>query len=65
VASVLSQEPVEVQRAVVTILTIMKSMARANDSNIGFAEYVRRKYPEVDEDTITMIQNILEHPPKG
>ena len=62
VAAVLSQEPVEIQRAVVTILTIMKSMARANDSNIGFAEYVRRKYPQVDEDTITMIQDILEHP---
>jgi transcriptional regulator with XRE-family HTH domain len=65
VASVLSQEPLEVQRAVVTILTIMKSMARANNSNIGFAEYVRKKYPGVDEDTITMIQDILEHPPKG
>lgn len=29
VAAVLSQEPVEVQRAVVAILTILKSMARA------------------------------------
>jgi len=62
VAAVLSQEPVEVQRAVVTILTVLKSMARANDSNIGFAEYIRRKYPGVDEDTITMIQDLLEHP---
>jgi transcriptional regulator with XRE-family HTH domain len=62
VAAVLSQEPVEVQRAVVTILTVLKSMAKANDSNIGFAEYVRRKYPEVDEDTITMVQDLLEHP---
>ncbi len=65
VAAVLSQEPVEIQRAVITVLTVLKSMAKANDSNIGFAEYVRRKYPEVNEDTITMIQNILEHPPKG
>jgi len=62
VASVLSQEPLEIQRAVVTILTVLKSMAKANDSNIGFAEYVRRKYAEVDEDTITMIQDMLEHP---
>ncbi len=62
VAAVLSQEVVEVQRAVVTILTVFKSMAKTNDSNIGFAEYVRRKYPEVDDDTITMIKDILEHP---
>ena len=62
VAAVLSQEPVEIQRAVVAILTILKSMAKTNDSNIDFAEYVRRKYPEVDEDTITMIEDILEHP---
>jgi transcriptional regulator with XRE-family HTH domain len=62
VAAVLSQEVVEVQRAVVTILTVFKSLAKTNDSNIGFAEYVRRKYPEVEEDTITMIKDILEHP---
>jgi transcriptional regulator with XRE-family HTH domain len=62
VAAVLSQEPLEVQRAVVTILTIMKSMAKANDSNIGFAEYVRKKYPGVDEDVTTMVQDLLEHP---
>jgi transcriptional regulator with XRE-family HTH domain len=62
VAAVLSQEPVEIQRGVVTVLTVLKSMAKANDSNIGFAEYVRRKYPEVDEATITMIQDLLEHP---
>ena len=56
VASVLSQEPVEIQRAVVTILTVMKSMARANRSDIGFAEYVRKKYPAIDEDVITMVK---------
>ena len=62
VAEVLSQEPVEIQRAAVNILSILKSMAKTNDSNIGFAEYARRKYPAVDEDTITMIEDILEHP---
>lgn len=62
VAEVLSQEPVEIQRATVNILSILKSMAKTNDSNIGFAEYARRKYPAVDEDTITMIEDILEHP---
>jgi transcriptional regulator with XRE-family HTH domain len=61
VAMVLSQEPVERQRAVITILTVLKSMAR----DVGFAEYVRRKYPELDEDTITRVQDIIEHPPKG
>jgi transcriptional regulator with XRE-family HTH domain len=62
VAAVLSQEPLEVQRAVVTILTVMKSMAKAGDSDVSFAEFVRRKYPGVDEDTITMVQDLLEHP---
>jgi hypothetical protein len=62
---VLSQEPVEIQRAVITVLTVLKSMARATDCDIEFREYARRKYPGLDEDTITMIQNILEHPPKG
>ena len=61
VAAVLSQEPVEIQRAVVTILSVMKSMTR--ESDCGFAEYVRRKYPGIDDDTITMIEDILEHPP--
>ena len=46
----------------VTILTVLKSMAKANDSNIGFAEYVRKKYPGVDEGVITMVQDVLEHP---
>jgi len=62
VAAVLSQEPVEAQRAVVAILSVLKIMARG--SNESFAEYVHRKYPEVDEDTITMVENILEHPQK-
>jgi len=60
VRQVLSHEPVETQRVVVAVLTILKSM------NItltpGFAEYVHRKYPKVDDDVITMIEDILEHP---
>jgi len=60
VAAVLSQEPAEVQRAVISILGILKSMAKSN--NESFAEYVHRKYPEVDEDIITMVQDVLEHP---
>lgn len=64
VVALLSQEPVEIQRTVIAILTILKSIDRANGHNISFAEYVHRKYPQVDEDSITMIQDILEHPPK-
>jgi len=65
VASVLSQEPVEIQRAVVTILSILKSMAKGSGCDIEFAEYAHRKYPELNEDIITMVEDILEHPPKG
>ena len=65
VAAVLSQEPVEIQRAVVTILSVMKGMAKGSNCDIDFAEYARRKYPEVDDDIITMVKDILEHPPKG
>ena len=56
VASVLAQEPADMQRTVIAILGILKSIT----SNIGFAEYVHRKYPEVDEDVITMIEDILK-----
>jgi len=62
VAALLSQEPVETQRTLVAILSILKSIAKGHQSNISFAEYVHRKYPEVDEDIITMIQDVLEHP---
>jgi len=65
VAAVLSQEPMDVQRAVITILTVMKSMAKGIGSDIEFGEYVRTKYPGVDEDTITLLEDILQHPPKG
>ncbi len=68
VAKILSKEPMETQRAVVAMLTFIKSVAVARSIrsgyNIGFAEYVRRNYPEADEDIITMIQDLLEHPPK-
>ncbi len=65
VATVLSREPVEIQRIVVAILSIFKSMAKGGQCNIEFREYAHSKYPEVDEDVITMIEDILEHPPKG
>jgi len=65
VAAVLSQEPVERQRAAVNILSVMKAMARGNDSDTSFAEYVHRKYPGVDEDMIVMMEDLLEHPHKG
>lgn len=65
VAAVLSQEPVERQRAAVNILSVMKSMARGSNSDTSFAEYVRRKYPGVDEDLIIMMEDLLKRPPKG
>ena len=61
VAKVLSEEPVEVQRGLIAILTILKSMTKGS-GNIGFREYARRQYPELDEDVITMVEDILEHP---
>jgi len=64
VDAVLSQEPVDVQRTVIAILSIFKSIAKGSDCRIEFAEYIHRNYPEVDDDTITMIKDILEHPPK-
>ncbi|MBA7526138.1 hypothetical protein ES705_18299 [subsurface metagenome] len=45
------------------VLSVLKSMARGSDSDTSFAEYVRRKYPGVHEDTITMMEDLLEHPP--
>ena len=62
VAAALSREPVEIQRTFFAILTVLKSVAKGSGSNIGFAEYVHRNYPEVDEDIITMVEDILEHP---
>jgi len=65
VASVLSQEPVDIQRVVVTVLSVLKSMANITAAPFGFREYAHRKYPELGEDVITMIEDVLEHPPKG
>ncbi len=62
VSGVLSQEPVEMQRAVIGILSILKSLAQAKTEWPEFCDYARRKYPNVDEDVITMIEDILEHP---
>jgi len=45
------------------VITFLKS--KDNDYNIEFREYVHRKYPEVNEDVITMVQDVLEHPEKG
>ncbi|MBA7668527.1 hypothetical protein ES703_76639 [subsurface metagenome] len=59
VASVLAQELVETQRAVIGIFSILKSIARGSGSNIGFAEYIHRNYPQLDEDIITMIEDII------
>ncbi|MBA7522837.1 hypothetical protein ES705_14957 [subsurface metagenome] len=61
VAKVLSGEPVETQRTIIAILTILKSMTKG--SNIKFREYAHRNYPQLDEDIITMVEDMLEHPP--
>ena len=42
VVALLSQEPVEIQRTVIAILSILKIIDKANGHNIGFAEYVHR-----------------------
>jgi len=65
VAALLSKEPVEIQRIVVALLSVLKSVARGSGCDIGFAEYVHRNYPQVDEDIITMVKDILEHPSGG
>ena len=68
VTTVLSLEPLDVQRAVVGILSVLKSIAQARSKMATewpeFREYAHRKYPELDEDSITMIEDVLEHPPK-
>ena len=63
VAKVLSEEPVEVQRVVVRMLSVLKSIAQAYATEcLEFREYAHRKYPnELDEDLITMIADLIEH----
>jgi transcriptional regulator with XRE-family HTH domain len=61
VARILAQEPIEVQRTVLGILTILKSLAIGNPAKWPeFREYFRRKYPNLDEDLITMIEGLIE-----
>ncbi|MBA7682406.1 hypothetical protein ES703_90756 [subsurface metagenome] len=57
-AKVLSAETVEGQRLVPAILSVLKSIAQHSEWP-EFREYARQKYPEVDEDIITMIEDIL------
>lgn len=64
VSALLSKESLDTQRAVVAILSVMKTMARGNDYDIGLADYIHKKYPGVDEDIITMIEDLLDNPPK-
>lgn len=60
VARALAQESVELQRTVIGVLTILKSLARGTDCDIGFAEYAHRKYPFLGEDLITMIEDLIK-----
>jgi len=39
-------------------------LPRGYQCNVGFAEYAHRKYPEINEDIITMIEDLMEHPPE-
>jgi len=63
VARALAQEPADVQRAVVGIVTLLRRMEK-EQKDMGFAEYAHRRYPQLDDDVITMIENIMEHPPE-
>ena len=63
VASVVASQPVEVQRTVIGMLSSSKSMAKGYQRNIESAKYAHRKYPELDEDIITMIDDLMKHPP--
>jgi len=62
VARLLAQERAEVQRAVIGILSIMKNIAKEYQYNMEFAEYAHRKYPEVDEDTIAIADDLMKNP---
>ena len=57
---VFSKELVAVQRIVIPILCILKRIAREYDCNMGFTEYARRKYPELDENVLGMIEDIIK-----
>lgn len=59
----LLQEPVEFQRAAVTLLIILKSLAGSLHPNPvlpEFRDYVREKYPYLDEDLVTMMEDLIK-----
>ena len=61
VAGVLAQEPVAMQHTVIGILAILKSLAIGNPAKWPeFREYLQQKYPYLDEDLITMIEDLIE-----
>ena len=65
VAGVLASEPVAMQRTVIGILAILKSLAIGNPAKWPkFREYSRRKYPNLDEHLITMIEDLIERESK-
>jgi hypothetical protein len=55
-----------VQRAVIGILSLLKSKGKGvaeggTPSDLPeFREYARHKYPNLDEDLITMIEDLIE-----
>ena len=53
VSALLSKESLETQRAVVDILSIIKTMAKGDGCAIGLADYIHKKYPGADDDIIT------------
>ena len=62
-AKLLAQEPVEIQRTVIGVLAILKNIAREYQRNINFAEYVRSNYSDLDEDIITMVDDLMKNRP--
>ena len=66
VAWALAQEPREVQGAVLGILSILKFVGRATRSADlpELREYLQQKYPNLDEDLITMIEDLISRPSK-
>lgn len=63
VARVLAEEPAEAQRTIIGILAILKSLGRVGNPAgwPEFREYARRKYPDLGEDLITMIEDLIKN----
>jgi transcriptional regulator with XRE-family HTH domain len=61
VAKVLAQEPVEMQDAVLGIISILKLVSKAARTAElpELQEYMQQKYPFLDEDLITMIEDLI------